>query len=91
MQLDGDAFKLKRMMRQDAHEKAFEISMMAQRKSERERDFQIKQEAAQLRKEYEQKIENQNINFRIGVAQRTNATRLEKMKKRNQCMEDLRI
>lgn len=25
------------------------------------------------------------------MAQRTNATRLEKMKKRNQCMEDLRI
>ena len=31
MQLDGDAFKLKRMMRQDAHEKAFEIHVLGQR------------------------------------------------------------
>ena len=34
--LDGDAFKLKRMMRQDAHEKAFEIHVLGQRDGETE-------------------------------------------------------
>lgn len=33
-QLDSDAFKLKRMMRQDAHERAFEIMLEGQRKGE---------------------------------------------------------
>ena len=50
MQLDSDAFKLKRMMRQDAHERAFEIMLKGQRQSEQdsERLFQLKlQEAHQ--------------------------------------------
>ena len=29
--LDSDAFQLKRMMRQDAHEKAFEMQVLGQR------------------------------------------------------------
>ena len=36
--LDADAFELKRMMRQQAHEKAFEIQVMAQRTFEIKRD-----------------------------------------------------
>ena len=58
MQLDGDAFKLKRMMRQDAHEKAFEIAVACQRRSERERDIQIKIDEDKLKKEFESKIES---------------------------------
>ena len=36
--LETDAFELKRMMRQEAHEKAFEIQVMAQRMFEKEKD-----------------------------------------------------
>jgi hypothetical protein len=35
--LDVDAFELRRMMRQQAHEKAFEIQVQAQRLFETER------------------------------------------------------
>jgi len=35
---ETDAFELKRMMRQDAHEKAFEIQILGQRIFEHERD-----------------------------------------------------
>jgi len=34
VELDADAFKLKRMMRQDAHERAFEIMLTGQRQGE---------------------------------------------------------
>ena len=36
-QLDADAFELRRMMRQQAHEKAFEINVQAQRLFESEK------------------------------------------------------
>ena len=57
MQLDSDAFKLKRMMRQDAHERAFEIMLKGQRQSETdtERLFQNKLEEAQQK--HEQDVE----------------------------------
>jgi hypothetical protein len=35
---ETDAFELKRMMRQEAHEKAFEIEVQTQRLYEKERD-----------------------------------------------------
>jgi hypothetical protein len=37
-QHDTDAFELKRMMRQEAHEKAFEFHVLGQREFEAERD-----------------------------------------------------
>ena len=36
--LETDSFELKRMMRQEAHEKAFEIQVMGQRLFEKEKD-----------------------------------------------------
>jgi hypothetical protein len=36
--LETDAFELKRILRQEAHEKAFEIQVMAQRIYEKEKD-----------------------------------------------------
>ena len=38
MSIDKDAFELKRMMRQEAHEKAFELQVKAQRAMETRRD-----------------------------------------------------
>ena len=90
MQLDTDAFQLKRMMRQDAHEKAFELMVQGQRMYEQRRDRLIKEGEKKLTDEFQKKMEDQKINFRIAIAQKTNASRLEKMKKRNQCMEELK-
>ena len=36
--METDAFELKRILRQEAHEKAFEIQVMAQRIYEKEKD-----------------------------------------------------
>ena len=89
--LDSDAFQLKRMMRQDAHEKAFEMQVLGQRAYESERDSRIKEGSKKLEREYEGKLEDQRIKQKIEVSQKTNQTRLDKMKRRNECVENLRV
>ena len=91
MQLDGDAFKLKRMMRQDAHEKAFEIQVMGQRDGERESERIYQEELVKLEKRYEKMMSDQQIDHRKMVARSNNETRLEKMKKRNECIDNLKV
>ena len=49
--LDTDQFELKRMMRQEAHEKAFEIKVMGQRLFETEKEKIIKSEVESLHQE----------------------------------------
>ena len=89
-QLDTDAFQLQRMMRQDAHEKAFEIMVKGQREYEDQKDKLIKEGERKLETEFQQLIDAQRIKHKIEVAQKTNAMRLEKMKRRNECMQNLR-
>ena len=91
MQLDGDAFKLKRMMRQDAHEKAFEIQVLGQRDGEYESERIYQDELGKLNKRFEKLMSDQQIEHRKMVARSNNETRLEKMKKRNACVEDLKV
>ena len=55
---ETDAFELKRMMRQDAHEKAFEIQMLGQRIFENARDKQVLKGEKGLEKEYSEKSSN---------------------------------
>ncbi len=62
MSHDTDAFELKRMMRQEAHEKAFEIQVLGQRIYESERDKEVKSGVAMLNKEFNVKMENLTIN-----------------------------
>ena len=59
---ESDAFELKRMMRQDAHEKAFETQVLGQRIFEREKDKLVKEGTHKVRKEFQEKIENLQIN-----------------------------
>jgi uncharacterized protein YkuJ len=49
---DSDAFELKRMMRQEAHEKAFEIQVQGQREFESERDKLVQIGYAQKEKAF---------------------------------------
>ena len=88
--LDSDAFQLKRMMRQDAHEKAFEMQVLGQRAYEEQRDKTIAEGEKKLKREFESKLDDQRIKQKIEVSQLTNQTRLDKMKHRNECMENLR-
>jgi hypothetical protein len=54
--VDTDAFELKRMMRQEAHEKSFEIKVMGQRLFEKEKNKIIKDEQQNLHNEQEKKL-----------------------------------
>lgn len=56
--LDTDAFELKRMMRQEAHEKAFEVKVMGQRLFEKEKSKIVKEEINTLHLETEKKKQN---------------------------------
>ncbi len=49
------------MMRQDAHEKAFEIQILGQRIFERERDSQVNVQTRMLDKEFNSKSDNLHI------------------------------
>ena len=91
MQLDGDAFKLKRMMRQDAHEKAFEIQVMGQRDGENESERIYLEEHAKLIKLHEKTMQNKNIEHKKMVAACNTEVRVQKMKKRAECLGDLKV
>lgn len=90
MSMDTDAFELKRMMKQDAHEKAFEAQVLGQRIYEREKDKQIQIGADQIDKEFLEKLSNLNIEQKITISAKTNETRIKRMICRNDCIEDLR-
>ena len=66
--LDSDAFQLKRMMRQDAHEKAFEMQVMGQRAYEESRDKTVMEGEKKLKREFEGRLEDQRIKQKIEVS-----------------------
>lgn len=88
--LDTDAFELKRMMRQEAHEKSFEIQVMGQRLFEKEMDNIVKEGLQQLTQEFDKKIFNLTMNLNIEKSTKVNATRLLRMKERNDCVMKLK-
>ena len=87
---ETDAFELKRMMRQEAHEKAFEIHVQTQRLYEKERDNLIKQGLLQQEEEYIKKISKLTQQLNIERSTKVNLARLKKMKERNICIEKVR-
>ena len=69
MQLDGDAFKLKRMMRQDAHEKAFEIQVMGQKEAESISEQHYVEDKRKAEKQHEKMRGDALINHKKAIAQ----------------------
>ena len=63
--METDAFELKRMMRQEAHEKAFEIQVVAQRLYEKEKDKIVQAGLHQMNEEFDKKLTKltQNLNI----------------------------
>ena len=84
--LDQDAFELKRMMRQQAHEKAFEISIMAQRNAEKELDKEVTKKKTKLKDEFNKKIDQKETDHKIMKSKKRNEANLKKMSIRNECM-----
>ena len=67
------------------------MQVLGQRAYESSRDALIKEGAKKLQREYEDKLDDQRIKQKIEVSQKTNQTRLDKMKRRNECVENLRV
>ena len=88
--LETDAFELKRMMRQEAHEKAYEIQVMSQRLFEKEKDKIVQEGIDSLNTEFDKKIMNLNMNLNIEKSSKINQTRIQKMEERNKCIEKIR-
>ncbi len=88
--LDGDPFELKRMMRQEAHEKSFEIHVLGQRMFEKEKDKIVQEGVQQLNEEYDKKILQLNMNLNIERSTKINKTRLQRMTERNECIEKVK-
>merc|ERR1712032_1227236 len=67
------------------------MQVLGQRAYEESRDKTIDEGEKKLKREFEAKLEDQRIKQKIEVSQLTNQTRLDKMKRRNECMENLRV
>ena len=74
--LETDAFELKRMMRQEAHEKAYEIQVMAQRLFEKEKDKIVQEGLKQMNDDYHKRMNNLTMNLNIERSTKINQTRL---------------
>ena len=87
MGLETDAFELKRMMRQEAHEKAFEIQVMAQRLYEQEKDKIVQAGLHTMNEDFDKKLQKLTQNLNIERSTKVNEARIKKMKERNDCVE----
>jgi V-type H+-transporting ATPase subunit E len=87
---ETDAFELKRMMRQEAHEKAFEIQVQTQRLYEKEKEKLVKQGIQAQEEEYIKKISKLSQTLNIERSGKVNEARLKKMRERNVCMDKIR-
>ena len=84
--LNTGSFEMERMLRQNAHEKAFEIKVLAQRQFEKARDKEIIQGRKQLKEEQDKKIGKLNQDLNIAKSKMNNNVRLTKMAERNVCL-----
>lgn len=88
--LDTDAFELKRMMRQEAHEKAYEIQVQGQRLFEKEKDKIVQEGLEAMNNEFDKKIMNLTMNLNIERSTKINQTRILRMQERNKCVEKVK-
>ena len=89
--IETDPFELKRMMRQEAHEKAFEIQVMSQRLYEKEKDKIVQAGLLSKNEDFQKKLQRLTQDLNIARSKSVNETRLEKMKARNECMDKIRV
>ena len=90
MQQDTDAFELKRLMRQEAHEKAFEYQVMGQRQFESDRDRFLKEGKSKAEEEQDKRINKLNEDVKIKFSKKANETRIRKLKCRHSQLNKVR-
>ena len=88
--LDQDAFELKRMMRQQAHEKSFEIQVVAQRTFENEKAKEVADGFQKARVDFDKKLNQMQMNSKIDQSKKINEARLLKMTCRNEFIEEVK-
>ena len=88
--LNMGSFEMERMLRQSAHEKAFEIKVLAQRQFERSRDQIVFEGRKQLKADQDAKIGALQQELNIKKSKKINAARLRKMEERNKCLEKVK-
>ena len=88
--LNTGSFEMERMLRQNAHEKAFEINVLAQRQFEAARDKDIIKGRKNLKEDQDKRIKELNRDLNIERSKKINSARLIKMNERNVCLTELK-
>ena len=74
------------MLRLNAHEKAFEINVLAQRTFEREKDKMVFEGTQELKRDQADKVKSLEQDLNIKKSKKINGARLKEMKERNECL-----
>ena len=88
-ELATDSFELKRVMRQEAHEKAFEIRVMSQRMFEKEKANIVKEGKKRADLNVEKQRRELQTDMNIKRSTQINKSRMKKMNVRDDLMKDL--
>ena len=80
------SFEMERMLRLNAHEKAFEISVLAQRTYEAEIAKVILEGRQQFKDDQDTRMNKLRQDLNIARSKKINASRLKKMEERNVCL-----
>jgi len=84
---DGSAsISIHEFVMQEAREKAFEIEVKALKQFEQEKNTIVDAETEKIEAEYEKKLRQQEMDFKIKRSTSINKNRLEKMESRNKAM-----
>ena len=88
--LNQSSFDMERMMRQNAHEKAFEINVLAQRAFEKEKSKIVFDSEQIYLEELKDKREKIKQDLNIKRSKKINSARLLSMSERNRLMDELK-
>ena len=88
--LNSGVFEMERMLRQNAHEKAFELQVLAQRAFEQEKSRIVFEGRQQIKTDIDEKMKKLNQDMNIERSQKINESRLIKMKERNLCLLEVK-
>ena len=90
MSMNMGVFEMERMLRQNAHEKAFEIQVLSQRAFESEKDKIVTEGRQMVKKDWDDRVNKLNQELNIARSKKINSTRISKMKERNQCLREIK-
>mmetsp|Transcript_12982 Transcript_12982/g.21951 ORF Transcript_12982/g.21951 Transcript_12982/m.21951 type:complete len:164 (+) Transcript_12982:7-498(+) len=88
--LNMGSFEMERMLRQNAHEKAFEIQVLAQRMFEKQKNKMVIDGRKVLKHDQDERINQLNQDLNIKKSKKINAARLRKMEERDKCLKDIK-